>query len=179
MKKLILAASLMMLGVIAHAATVTWSVDYTYKMDTTDAAQGWVMVFFDNAEVARSTFIDSLASGTYSTQVTTYGGVAAELTDEDGYAYGSSSKTTYGNPETVTGYFVLFNSDDIDNATYAYVSATADTTTGATAGQPGDIAFGDVTATQVASNWTAIPEPTSGLLLLVGGALLALKRRRA
>lgn len=30
-----------------------------------------------------------------------------------------------------------------------------------------------------ASGWQAVPEPTSGLLLLVGGALLALKRKRA
>jgi hypothetical protein len=36
-----------------------------------------------------------------------------------------------------------------------------------------------VSGSATASNWTAVPEPTSGLLLLVGGALLALKRRRA
>ncbi|MBR4616199.1 MAG: PEP-CTERM sorting domain-containing protein [Kiritimatiellae bacterium] len=35
------------------------------------------------------------------------------------------------------------------------------------------------TATQNASNWAAVPEPTSGLLLLLGMAGLALKRKRA
>ena len=34
-------------------------------------------------------------------------------------------------------------------------------------------------ATQNASNWAAVHEPTSGLLLLLGMAGLALKRKRA
>ena len=34
-------------------------------------------------------------------------------------------------------------------------------------------------ATQNASNWAAVPEPTSGLLMLIGIAGLALRRRRA
>ena len=179
MKKLIVAAAAVMLGVIAQAASVAWSVDYTYKMGTTDAAEGWAMVFFDNAEVARSTFIGSLATGGYKDYITTSGGVAFDLTDSDGYADGFSKTDTYGNPETISGYFVLFNSDDATKATYAYVSGLEEATTGATEGINAIMGFGDVVATQDAGNWTAIPEPTSGLLLLVGGALLALKRRRA
>ena len=42
------------------------------------------------------------------------------------------------------------------------------------------VAFGNMaTATQNAGNWAAVPEPTSGLLLLLGMAGLALKRKRA
>ena len=179
MKKLIVVAAAVMLGIMAQAASVAWSVDNTYKMGTTDAAEGWVMVFFDNADVARSAFVSSLSTDGYKTYVATSGGVAFDLTDADGYADGFSLRDDYGNPETVTGYFVLFNSDEIETATYAYVSETMDATTGATAGQPANMVWGDITATQTADNWTAVPEPTSGLLLLVGGALLALKRRRA
>ena len=43
-----------------------------------------------------------------------------------------------------------------------------------------NITFGNMaTATQNASNWQVVPEPTSGLMLLLGVAGLALKRKRA
>ena len=43
-----------------------------------------------------------------------------------------------------------------------------------------NIGFGNQqTATQAAGNWQSVPEPTSGLLLLLGKAGLALKRKRA
>ena len=42
------------------------------------------------------------------------------------------------------------------------------------------LGFGNMaTATQNASNWQVVPEPTSGLMLLLGVAGLALKRKRA
>ena len=181
MKKLLILAVATMLGIAASASSVLWSVDYTYKAGTTDNAEGWQVVFFDNAEVSRDLFVASLASGTYTTYVSTYGGMASDMTDSDGYADGVSKKSTYGNPETITGYFVLFDSDNYENATYAYVSATQNATTGATAGINANMNFGDVLATQSASNWTATaaPEPTSGLLFLLGMAGLALKRKRA
>ena len=180
MKKLIIAAAVTMLGIVANAAQATWSVDYTYQKGTTDAAEGWQMMFFDDAQVARATFIANLASDAYLTDISNYAGLASDLTDSDGYADGYAKKTTYGNPETITGYFVLFDSADASTATYAYVSETMEATTGATAGQIAQFLFGDVTATQNAANWTAVnaPEPTSGLLLLLGMAGLALKRKR-
>ena len=174
-----IAAAAVMLGIVANAAVAQWSVDYTYQMGTTSAAEGWYSVFFDNNEVARDTFIASLATGGYADYISNYGGVASDLTDSDGYADGYSKSSTYGNPENITGYFVLFNSDDAATATYAYVSDAVTETTGATSGQPAQFSFGDVTATQNADNWHAVPEPTSGLMLLLGMAGLALRRRRA
>ena len=179
MKKTIIALAAIMLGVIAQAATVKWTVDNTYKQGTTTAAEGWQIFLFDTAEVARDTFIASLTTGGYKDYVANFGGAASDLTDEDGYADGNSHKTTYGNPETVSAYFVLFDSDDYTTATFAYVSAAESATTGATAGQNAALNFGDVTATQAADNWKAVPEPTSGLLILIGMAGLALRRRRA
>ena len=42
------------------------------------------------------------------------------------------------------------------------------------------VAFGNMTTqTQTAGNWQSVPEPTSGLLMLLGMAGLALRRRRA
>lgn len=42
------------------------------------------------------------------------------------------------------------------------------------------LGFGNMaSATQNASNWQSVPEPTSGLLVLLGMAGLALKRKRA
>ena len=179
MKKLIIAAAAVMLGIAANASSAIWSVDYTYKSGTDTAAEGWAMYFFDNGDMARNAFIASLTDGSYVGNVNTYGGVASDLTDSDGYAEGYSKRNNYGNPESITGYFVLFDSDDISNATMAYVSETITASTGNTLGQNANFAFGDVTATQTAANWTAIPEPTSGLLMLVGLAGLALRRRRA
>lgn len=40
------------------------------------------------------------------------------------------------------------------------------------------IGFGNMSATQTASNWTTVPEPTSALLMVLGVAGLALRRRR-
>ena len=66
----------------------------------------------------------------------------------------------------------------IEDSGKAYTSATKTAPAQATTTQT--VAFGNqASATQNASNWAAVPEPTSGLLLLLGMAGLALKRKRA
>ena len=58
---------------------------------------------------------------------------------------------------------------------------TSDTKSGAAlATGATSLNFGNqATYTQTAGNWAAVPEPTSGLLMLLGMAGLALKRKRA
>ena len=41
------------------------------------------------------------------------------------------------------------------------------------------VGFANMASATAASNWAAVPEPTSGLLVLLGMAGLALRRRRA
>ena len=88
------------------------------------------------------------------------------------YDSGNNSLSTAPTPSTATAgtqiYYVTQTSNDCESD-----KATATVT----------VNFGNMaTATQTASNWVggeAVPEPTSGLLMLLGMAGLALRRRRA
>lgn len=181
MKKIIIAAFVAVFSMAVNAALANWTVTYSYKPGTTSYNEGWSVYFFDANQVSRAQMITAIEGNSYQTYIDSYGGLAEDLTDSEGYALGTSKKTTYGNPETITGYFVLFNSDiSTVDPTLAYVSATMDQATGGTTGQTADFVWGDMTQTQTLSNWTAVaPEPTSGLLLLIGMAGIALKRKRA
>ncbi len=94
---------------------------------------------------------------------TVSGGVA-------GYTFSSdlfTAESTYDFYFTLTDSGKMFTSDVKSNVK-AVGTGTA------------TIGFGNMqTATQNASNWQSVPEPTSGLLLLLGMAGLALKRKRA
>ena len=65
------------------------------------------------------------------------------------------------------------------NATSYFTSGTVTYSDLLAASAITSLPLDNYTAYNVAGlTWTAVPEPTSGLLLLVGGALLALRRRR-
>ena len=172
MKKLLTAIAVMAFGIVANAATAVWNVESIYEYgSSTTLATGYALYFFDSAVVTVDTASSGITSGNLSFLSS---GIAAEyMEDGEGAVEGGS----YGNGVDVTSYFVVFNAADAASATYAYVSAEDVSTTGM-AGQSATFVF-DGSPTADAGNWTAVPEPTSGLLLLVGGALLALKRRRA
>ena len=73
-------------------------------------------------------------------------------------------------------YFVVFNDADATKATeYAMVSDLNKAYSGMDAKYKASGVFSSTTAWQT----TAVPEPTSGLLMLLGIAGLALRRRRA
>ena len=151
MKKLLILAAVLAAGVAANAASFKWSAANIYAYgSTTDKYSGSVSLYAAGIE-------DALSTVTASS-----GAVAA---------------TTFSNDSLVAGnsydfYFVL------EDSGMEFTSATV--TKSAQATSTVNIAFGNMTTqTQNTSNWAAVPEPTSGLLLILGMAGLALKRKRA
>ncbi len=166
MKKIMIIAVLMVASVIANAATFQWKASNLYAYDGKNKLSVGSTVSLYAALEGTSTY--SLVS-TYT--VTTAGSVSTTTSGFD--IAGSNIRDSY------TFYFsyedagYTFSSLDIGVTKTGAVPETGTTT----------LAFGNMaTATQTASNWKGgenVPEPTSGLLLLLGMAGLALRRKRA
>ena len=191
MKKLIVAMVAIATAVVANAAAMDWSVSYSYQpganTDEGPFASGWIMAVFDAGVTATSSAdaITTLIKGGAASAVTTYA-VSTATGDGDGGAAQTGVNFTGEPGELASAYLVLFDAATVAGANNFYVSNMASATI-PTSGVSATIEFGtagDLLDSAVADNWTstsgsAVPEPTSGLLLLVGGALLALKRKRA
>ena len=175
MKKLIIALMAMAMAVVANAAQVKWTVGNVYVPDTTTKAENYLVYFVSSADYSYANATADLIDGD-AAFVTTYGQASA-LTSSTGMASATITSEA-GNSETWTGYLVVFNAATVADATLAYITVEGTKTTGAT-GQAANLAFTSNAASQSAANWHAVPEPTSGLLMLVGLAGLALRRRCA
>ena len=156
MKKLLILAAVMVAGVAANAASFKWSGANIYGPDGNK--------FTGTAEL----FCDALSSTVLSTVNVNNGAITA-TTFDNATAVGDTSYDFY---------FKITTTYDSKEVTYtsAAKSVTALETGTATIG------FGNQqSATTAAGAWAtaAVPEPTSGLLLLLGVAGLALKRKRA
>ena len=117
---------------------------------------------------------------------TTYSAVDSHVINTAEYNGGMFSESYADNVSTINQnyYVVLFDTDTAGNAGSALitVSGVTEMTT------PDYTAAIDASGIGTASNMTIpvtggsssdVPEPTSGLLLVLGGAMLALRRRRA
>ncbi len=179
MKKLIIAAVAVAMAAVAQAAQVTWTASalagsgmsteyYAIMVDVT----GLTGITADS--VAKSIMDDTF------TGKTVYGGAATYNATKDTVAVAFAKKNT------VTAYA---NGAAIDYMTVVFDAATAAdaknyiVTSGDSPVSSYFSAAGLLTAqqgSQAGKTWTAaVPEPTSGLLLLLGIAGLALKRKRA
>jgi uncharacterized protein YdbL (DUF1318 family) len=177
MRKLLMAICVVISAIAAQAATAKWSASNIYQPgSTTDKASGYLVYFVQSADYSLAKAQADVAADSLAF-LSTYGVLGT--TQASGASAGTVG-TTFGNGETVTGYLVILDNSSLADATYAYVTGEASKATGAS-GQQATIAFGSLIATQTAGNWTAVnvPEPTSGLMLILGIAGLALKRKRA
>ena len=186
MKKLMIAAAIVCAAAFANAATVQWAAGVITDAPTDG---GWGK----GLAGAGYTATLSLYSDSALTSLI-WSGSASEW--EDGYTFGETEDaftynpaTTYygkivcttsvnGQLQTLESQGFQFTTNPMDDAPSITIGSLVDDI-GGTIQQIGGAEFtGDYGAFS-ASGWTAAPEPTSGLLLLIGVAGLALRRRRA
>ena len=177
-------------AVVANAAAFNWtSSGMTAAAKTINSKAGtalysattpYTLYLFDAAVTSQDTLLTGLRD---NKAITTFTSVASQTLANNsqitaqGFSYGSAG-TEYNY------YFAVINGDDVFLSASKAVSGQASDTANvafAGLGTATKNVFADSTATFAANGagWYAVPEPTSGLLLLLGMAGLALKRKRA
>ena len=170
MKKLMMAAAIVCAAALAQAASVDWTVSGTVYDWNNFAAPEGSMTFFlasdTNTPLANSPFaFDADGAFTGTVTGTDQADWIARITINNFDGGGSYTKDYAFHMDSIT------HAGSPDAATYLT----------ALSGEVGSF-FGDtldLMATPASQGYTAVPEPTSGLLLILGMAGLALKRRRA
>ena len=183
MKKLMIAAAIVCAAAFANAATAAWGVGYINDVDGN---------LLGPSSTGYTATINIYSDSSLSTLVTT-----ASVSDwDDGFADGGETPDALNNAEATTYYGQIvidhagqtlksdgfqFTTSTISPVSEVFVMTASDEVMGIEKIGGGDFdGSNGVFETNGGGSWASdVPEPTSGLLMLLGVAGLALRRKRA
>ena len=184
LKKLMIALAAVAMGVAANAASFSWTVSKGYIYDGADTpaklTSGSAYLVFASA-LSQSDLVTAFAADA-TTAASTVASKAVSTGTIGSDARVAVTAFTADVTSDQTAYFVVFNDDKM------YVSITADAEYAAvgtsevqfaSVSSSSKLSFDAASGYSAAGWYGAVPEPTSGLLMLLGMAGLALRRKRA
>ena len=175
MKKILIAVATVAVGLCASAATYNWKAyNDAFSPDGENPLVG-TAYFFDANAYALSIVTDSLGSTGTTVLANALG---SQVLEEGGFIMQGSGMSDNGSTTSLqaSGYIVVISSDEKNY--WASDVATIDVTDAIKGGALASFSFGENYSTTWQGSVSNVPEPTSGLLMLIGLAGLALKRKR-
>ena len=161
----------------AQAATVNWGISGVKDSSGAAPTAGWaVMAFYTEVGAGSDAIVSAIQSKTAGSLAFDAGSLTVSMSKGKVSATDATVPAITDTSKNYDFYFVVFNNSDAAAATeYAIVSDPGKAYSGMDAKFTASGVFSASTPWQS----TAVPEPTSGLLMLLGVAGLALRRRRA
>ena len=180
MKKLMMAVAIVCAAVMSQAAQVTWTANTIAQSGTSTSYFAMLVDVTGIAGATADSVATSIIAGTFE-GTTVYQGAGTYNATKSQVAIAFAKKTAngdYANGESLSYMTIVFDAATAADA-QNYMVTSGDAPVTGTFSAAGLLSIQQ--GSQAGKTWTAVavPEPTSGLLMLVGLAGLALRRRRA
>jgi len=192
MKKLVFMLAAVAMSATIQAASVSWTC--TNVKDGTGNAINGIAYFVNAATLSQDAFKALDGAGAFTTALNNY---YSWTPSDHGYGAGkytgdeiSNSTLGLSDSSDYSVYLAIFDTTTISDSSHYYLTGVQPLGT-YTGTETATVKWGSQsTASQAAGAWSSVkaaepeppidsPEPTSGLLMLIGAAGLALRRKRA